>query len=242
MDGKTFRRGLLHVFFPTRCVCCNRVIPPSLEVCEACRAELPRVPAGCCPACGKPTGRCRCRRTDFVTLSPFFYTGGIQQGLLTLKRGYTHAVPFFAHEMAALVTERLGHGFDEVAAVPVSKAGLRRRGYNQSELLAAALAKELGLPFCKGALRRLFETPDQHSLPKARRRGNVFGVFEANPAIVGGKALLLVDDIMTTGATLQECGRALLLAGCREVAGVTAASTPQTNKRLGEANPPPGDA
>ncbi len=158
--------------------------------------------------------------------SPYFYEGGIKQGLLTLKRGETvHGINFFAQQMAEYIARRYGYGFDGVVYVPMTEQKIRRRGYNQSRLLARALGKKLQLPVIDGALIRLYDTVDQHKSHLRGRKGNVLGVFEADPHLVADKHLLLVDDIVTTGATINECGKMLLLAGCEEVCGITVAST-----------------
>lgn len=114
--------------------------------------------------------------------------------------------------------------FDGVVWVPMSSKKLRQRGYNQSELLARALANELGLPAWE-LLSQVRETQTQHTLTRVQRADNVRDAYRAGKAALG-KRLLLVDDIVTTGATLRACSLALYQAGARWVCGVCAASTP----------------
>lgn len=223
------KKQLLHWFCPTRCACCSKVIYPDQVLCDRCRSALPRITPDHCPACGNTKKRCTCgkvKRTAIPCCSPFYYKGCIQQGLLTLKSGDTvHGVAYFAHAMAQEVQRCYAGGWDGIVYVPVTDAKLKKRGYNQSQLLARHLSKELGIPVIDNALIRLFDTSDQHKSPFHQRKGNVFGVFDADPKLVQDKHLLLVDDIITTGATIDECAKMLYLHDAAEVYGVTVAST-----------------
>ena len=122
--------------------------------------------------------------------------------------------------MAALAKQIYGNNaFDFIACIPLTKKGKRERGYNQSELIAKEIAKQLCLPFYSTILVKLFDNRPQHKLPAAERTGNVAGVFECTePELAEGKKILLIDDIKTTGATLNECAKILLLNGAQEVA------------------------
>ena len=106
----------------------------------------------------------------------------------------------------------------------MSPKKLQQRGYNQSQLLAKALAKELGLPWWT-LLEQARETATQHDLTRAQRADNVRGAYRAR-AEAAGQRLLLVDDIVTTGATLRACAQALYEAGAQSVGAVCAARTP----------------
>jgi ComF family protein len=108
-----------------------------------------------------------------------------------------------------------------VVPVPASTARIRSRGYNQAALIAAACARSLGVPVDPLALIRLRETRSQVGLTRLERLENVVGAFAADPARVTGAAVLLVDDVYTTGATLRECLTALRAAGASEARAVT---------------------
>mgnify|MGYP002572816121 CR=1 FL=1 len=223
---KTFEK-LLKVIFPERCACCNRVIG-SGGICTDCKRALNKIEGSVCPLCGRRPKECNCRqkRHAFVRcIAPFCYQGPVSRGLKGLKfYGHRAAAGYFAREMANCVRERYqGVEFDLVVCVPLSAQRMKERGYNQSELLAAGMAKELALPFAADALQKLYDNPIQHSLTALQRRGNVLGVYEAKAAEVQGKRILLVDDIATTGATLHECAKMLCLSGAKEVYAVTAA-------------------
>ncbi|MBN2548614.1 MAG: ComF family protein [Anaerolineales bacterium] len=115
----------------------------------------------------------------------------------------------------------LGWQVDMIAPVPISPARRAQRGYNQAALLAFPLALGIGVEYTSDALEKVRETPTQVGLDGAQRRQNVAGAFEARPAIVQGKRVLIVDDVMTSGATLETCSQALVEAGACQVYGLT---------------------
>ncbi len=221
-------RRLLAVFYPERCACCRRVIPCEAAICESCRADLPVIVPPLCPHCGAAKADCTCRARRRMTervAAPFYYEGKARQAVRNLKfNRHPDAAEFLSAAMAETVRREYGAClFDTVIPVPVSQETRRRRGYNQSALLASGLASRLCLPM-EEALVKLWDAPPQRQLPADRRSGNVFGVFDRVPdADVSGRTLLLVDDIATTGATLDECAKMLKLYGAREVYAVTAA-------------------
>ncbi len=112
---------------------------------------------------------------------------------------------------------------DIVVPVPLGRKRHRDRGYNQSALLARPLALALGLPYSSRALKRKRDTRTQVGLSIEQRRKNVEGAFEAKLGLVAGKKVLLVDDVMTTGATMNAAGQALKQAGATEIIGLTMA-------------------
>lgn len=117
-------------------------------------------------------------------------------------------------------------GVDVVVPVPLHPQRLERRGYNQAALLAAVLARGVGLPLLERALVRVRNTRPQMSLGREARRANVAGAFRAVDGAVEGQRVLLVDDVCTTGATLEACADALREAGAAEVRALTLARAP----------------
>jgi ComF family protein len=108
--------------------------------------------------------------------------------------------------------------------VPLHAARLRRRGFNLATALARQVAREVGAPVAHGSLARTRDTPSQTGLGRAARRANVRGAFRARP--LDAATVWLVDDVVTTGATLEECARVLRAAGARKVVALCAARTP----------------
>ena len=136
------------------------------------------------------------------------------------------------HRLAALLWP--GVHFDVIVPVPSTRAALRQRGFNHSQLLAQELSKKLKVPVCRGALVRDEASLVQHSLNRAMRKENAqrsFGV--GSPGLVSGKRVLLVDDLITTGHTVAACGACLLQAGASEVFALCASATPTPGASTG---------
>ena len=120
--------------------------------------------------------------------------------------------------MAMNLSDRLAENTDILSWIPISSLRKLKRGYDQSQLLACAIGKELGIPVVP-VLKKIRHTPPQSSLPfAAQRRANITGAYKVkNPGALTGKRILLIDDILTTGATSSECARVLLTTGVKEV-------------------------
>ncbi|HMB52382.1 MAG TPA: ComF family protein, partial [Thermoanaerobaculia bacterium] len=236
---------LAHLLLPLPCLGCSAPLPRAatpLHLCLPCRGRLPRHRPGC-PRCGTPfpDGRrgaepcadCRRRAPAFHRfLAPWAFAPPLTHVLHQLKfrrRGDLGA------RIAAPLADWMAHfapplepRAEVVCAVPLHPWRRWRRGYNQAERIARPLAVQLGLPYA-AALRRRRATPPQTALSRERRRGNVDGAFAATRrggAGVAGRRVLLVDDVATTGATLDAAARALRAAGARRVVALAAARTP----------------
>ena len=221
--------------YPNRCCVCDEVQTSPGTLCEAC-APLrlyPAQPGARCAVCGVPNKRCVCCEDAlFTTLTfPFYYEGRVRQALHRMKfRGRTDLFLPFAREMAAALAARdlRRTDFDCVCFVPMRGADRRKRGYNQAEELAKSLGKALDLPVLP-LLEKTAKTGQQHDLPQRLRRGNILGAFEINHQLLShieGRRLLLVDDIHTSGSTLNEAAKTLLIFGAARVDCLCAAATP----------------
>ncbi|EGJ50306.1 ComF family protein [Desulfocurvibacter africanus] len=218
-----------------RCLACYGLRATDSPVCDAvlcaaCARELAPRLAGYCPSCGElyaqaddPPHLCaECLRTPKPWDSFFFhgpYAGLLKDILLAFKfrQGLGHA-----RLLQALAAEafflRGGSGLpDLLAPVPLHPRRLAWRGYNQSLELARDLAHALDRPLCHSALMRIRHTPPQARLDARTRRINLLGAFRADEAQVEGRRVLLVDDIMTTGATIEQCALVLKAAGASVV-------------------------
>ena len=135
----------------------------------------------------------------------------------------------FAAEMAEVVRREYGGlPFDCVTAVPLHKRELLDRGFNQAEKLGQALARRMGIPYAT-VLTKITATAPQKELSAVERSGNLLGVFDVC-GDVAGKTILLVDDVITTGATLDECAKMLKIFGAEEVYAVTAVAACLSNE------------
>jgi ComF family protein len=154
------------------------------------------------------------------------YGGNLRNALHRLK--YKHDIALgdlFARALVECYLE-LGWQADLIAPVPLGLARLNERGYNQAALLARPLALALALPYRPNAVKRVRETHSQVNLSTQERLANVHDAFGAQRNLVAGRAVLMVDDIATTGATLNSCASALVAAGARNVYALTVARTP----------------
>ena len=142
--------------------------------------------------------------------------------------------------MAQTCRKRYGDiEFDYVAYVPMDKKREKQRGFNQSMLLAKGIAEELNIPFGKNLLVKLYRTDVQHELNEVERKGNLLGAFDVSSAYnLEGRTVLLVDDVKTSGATLNECGKMLYLNGAERVFCLTAALV---NSKIDEKQKGEGD-
>ncbi len=203
------REGILDLLYPPKCAFCgNLVTRGDRGVCPACLRDLPR------------TGALK-RSADFVTgvTAPLYYEGIVRSAMLRYK---FNGAPARGEVYGRMIAEKLRAeektDFDIVTWAPLSSRRLRSRGYDQARLLAEAAARELGLP-CERLLRKIRHTQPQSGIdaPEARR-ANVSGVYIAEEGHrAEGKRVLLIDDIITTGATVSECARVLLLDGAESV-------------------------
>lgn len=219
--------ALLTAFFPHHCFLCDEVLPEGQLLCPECREKAPYVLPPVCEQCGRGVDVCICGGHTHAyarSISPFYHQDMVRDTMLQLKLRYDAVVADgFAEEMAEVVRREYGGiPFDMVTSVPLHKKDLHRRGFDQAAGLAKALARRMGCPYV-AALTKLTRTPPQKELTALRRRGNLLGVFDVT-AEVAGRTILLVDDVITTGSTLDECAKMLKIFGADEVYAVTAAA------------------
>jgi ComF family protein len=207
---------ILDLVYPPRCPFCGELSRGG-AICEDCLEELEQMAQGC-PICGSPRRICRCRKIggDGGLTAPFVYRGAVQKAVLGFKSsGDIEQARVFALYMAGEISKEFTAGI--VTSVPPTPRGFKKRGYDPAGLIAAELAKELGLPYIK--LLGSKNGKSQKAVEKGEARiMNVRGRFFLLPdAKAQGKKILLVDDVRTTGATLAACREVLLSAGAENV-------------------------
>ena len=210
--------AFLDLLFPPKCPFCGKVLDRQ-GICPKCEATLPWTDGA--EGLREGPGGLRCA-------APLWYEGLCREGLLRYKfQGASGLAEPLGALIAQCAAERFSGEFDTVTWVPVSRRRLRKRGYDQAELLARAACR-LWETKPERLLNKTADNPAQSGLhDAAARRANVLGVYEApEPAKIKGKRILLVDDICTTGATLAECARVLRDAGAADVVCAAAALTP----------------
>ncbi len=209
----------------------DTVLPPTDDADRI--GELTFLDDPCCAACGYPfdhqvvgiaaydmlCGSCLARRPDYATArSAFEYDDASRPMILSFKHGgRTDRLDSFAAQMQRAGRVALAEA-DALIPVPLHRLRLMKRRYNQSALLARALSKRSGVPVSTTALLRTKRTPTQGGLSAVGRRRNVSGAFSVpDKEAVKGQRLILIDDVMTTGATLSACARTLKRAGAARV-------------------------
>ena len=200
---------LLDLLYPPRCMICHRLLEPGKnEICAACDDTLPEYDGA------DPKVRF-CERC-VVT---FYYEGTFRASFLRYKfSGLRQYAGRYGKWMAVTIRDKLAGQYDLITYAPVSRKRRKERGYDQSELLCRAIAQELGMAPVR-TLEKQTDIPAQSTLHEyASRVANVSGVYApVEPEQFMGKRVLLIDDIVTTGATLSECCRVLLTAGAKSV-------------------------
>lgn len=212
MRDRTFSERLLDLVFPPRCAFCRAVGVHG--VCADCEKSLPYTSVPLCEGTG--FGRCA---------SPLLYEDAVRESLLRFKfGGVQSAAEGYGLLLARCAAEEFGGEFDTVTWVPVSRERERERGYDQAYLLARETARVWDVEPVR-LLRKVYNNAAQSGLSSAaERRGNVLGVYRAEDTEkIKGAAILLIDDIMTTGTTLGEAARVLREAGARSVVCATLA-------------------
>jgi ComF family protein len=214
---KPFFAAALDIIFPPLCHVCRNFISTAgeIHICPECRELMPPIVAPLCIVCGIPfagagtdhvCGRCS-------SSHPFKY------------RNKTH----LRRPLALLTMESLSEFIqsrrpDLIMPVPLHRKKLSSRGFNQALLLGEILSQRLKIPLDRRNLRRIRWTEPQVNLAAADRRLNVKGAFAIHEsAMVKGRRVLLVDDVLTTGSTVEECGRVLKASGAADVTVITVA-------------------
>ena len=200
---------LMELLFPPKCVLCGTLLKAGeTDLCKPCRSDAPEYPGG---------------KNKLQFLDSFaavwYYEGNVRRSILRFKfrnaRSYAGA---YGRILAMKLLREYPEGFDVLTWVPVSRLRKLRRGYDQVELLAEAVGRELGMPPVSTLRKIRNNRPQSRLKDPAARRANVLGAYRSvDGASVQGKRVLLLDDVLTTGATAGECARVLLTVGAKEV-------------------------
>jgi len=217
---------LLALIFPNRCASCGQM---GDLFCDACRQKIESVLPPLCPLCGYPSSDAhlchRCQKSPLAIdgiRSVAFFEGPLRKVMHALKYRGLHSVAEPLGNLMSLYWQNYPLPADIIIPVPLHHARLRKRGYNQAGVLAGALASEIELPLREDWLVRAKSTRAQVELDASERKENVAGAFLCRDnAALGGSQVLLIDDVCTTGATLESCSLALRQAGAGSVWGFT---------------------
>ena len=213
---------LLDLFFPPKCTLCKKLLSrEETDICHRCRALTPKIE--------KPKFR-----LSFVAgwTALWYYKDEVRLSVIRFKFGGKRSYALSYGRALAMHLQQKGFDkYDVLTYIPVAPLRKFRRSYDQVELIARAVAKELDVPLVP-TLRKIRNTPPQSGFKDvSQRRANVLGAYKIkNPDLVRSKQILLLDDVITTGATASECARVLLTAGAKEVYCAAIAAANQDKK------------
>lgn len=217
--------GLLDLAFPVRCAGCDR---PGTLLCDSCRSEVAFIdPADACPRCGAPHGRGRCTECGggqfaFATARcAALLAPPISHAVVALKDGGERRYADLLARLLAETAPECLRDADVLVPVPATPAAVRRRGFDHAADIAGRLAHLSGIR--ARSILRAAMSADQRSLGRDARFANREGAFRVPPGVCVPGRILLIDDVLTTGATLDGASRALLAAGAVEVRALAVA-------------------
>ena len=219
--------------FPAKCILCGDVISGGKLICHDCSEDGLLIRGKICRYCGIERSRCACekhRRYFERRIACVYYEKGARRGIARLKfYRHTMLARYYGQMMAVNVCSKYdGISFDYIVPVPMHPWDKIRRGYNCAQLLAAQISKDTGVPMLTDGLYKRRHTKPQKRMNGAQRTANVLDAFSTKRAdLLQDKTILLVDDVVTTGATLNECAKILRLAGARKVYAASFAAVPQ---------------
>ncbi|WP_445680661.1 ComF family protein [Radicibacter daui] len=231
---RRFGQLVLDTVLPPRCLACRQTVAEPGALCATCWSGLSFISAPLCPRCGAPqemagTGAlpCNCARRRYAQARAAVLYDDASRPLVTALKfaDRTALADLFGRWLQAAGAEMLADA-DLLVPVPLHRWRLLWRRYNQSALVATALSRRSGVQLLPDALLRPRRTRPQPGLTRAARRRNVRGAFAINERHrlrLAGCRIVLVDDVLTSGATLEECARVLLAAGAVEVRALTVA-------------------
>ncbi|MDK2799523.1 MAG: competence protein ComFC [Clostridiales bacterium] len=229
---------MLDLVFPPKCIFCNTILTPgvTLQICPECYDKIPFVQGKVCETCGQVIDTaygpekcldCRDVRHYFEkNISPCEYKGMMRDAMVRFK---FFKKRWYAKTLGQLMLKKLRKMknlpiFDIIVYTPLYKKRLSERGFNQAKLLAKVIAQELPCSLGENILLKIKDTQPQSKLTRSQRRKNIKDAFQiSDETVVKGKTVLLVDDVYTTGTTVDECSKLLKRAGAKEVYVVTTA-------------------
>ena len=223
----------IELIYPRRCPVCDKPAPFGKKICPGCIKLLKPLRDAWCEKCGKKVNSsaricadCTKRTHSFARCRSVFeypcISGSVYKFKYMGRREYSR---FYAESSVKVLGNYLALiRPDIIVSVPLSKSKMLKRGYNQASDYARELSEILNVPFCGSAVERVKNTVPMKLLSPSERQKNLKNAFKSGQNVVKSKRILLVDDIYTTGATMDACADVLLEAGAESVYGITLAS------------------
>ncbi len=226
-----FEKFIQDIFFPNRCPFCDKFVRWDKLACEECLIKLPFVNEKVCPSCGKE--QCICSNNLYYDKchTVCFYEGIAREGVIALKtKNAINAAEIFADFLSGKIACD-GEIYDMIVPVPMSNRKKAERGYNQAEEIAKFISQRTKIPLNRNILSKNDNGIEQHTLNVKERALNAKDEFFINESVkLDGKKIILCDDVITTGSTLNECARLLKGLGAQKIVGAVAATTSLKNE------------
>ncbi|MEL7649452.1 MAG: ComF family protein [Sedimentibacter sp.] len=238
---KSYFESLLEILYPEKNTCffCGTYDEEIQDryICADCEKNVRRIVPPVCLRCSKPVepdspaGLCTdCRLSSWnfeMCRSPFCYEGLIKKGIYMFKyHNKPYFYKFFGKSLAGYMKSICYTDFDLIVPVPLHRSKMRKRGFNQSKLVASYISRDFSIPMAE-VLRRIRKTPKQSEMSREERRANMEDAFslknEKMADLLKEKTVLLVDDVFTTGSTADECSKVLKQGGADKVYVITIA-------------------
>jgi ComF family protein len=227
------RSSFFALCFPAECVLCGRLQKYPEVLCEPCQERLPWIRAPWCKRCGTPFPEqwrvpicpdCRLQRPGLTRIrSLFLYETAVMQMIRQVKFSrQARPLHYFAELLNLRILQEFPRNIAALVPIPLHRTREWERTFNQSALLARYVSELSGIP-ARNLLRRTKRTPAQTSLSGQARRRNLQGAFRLKRKLTIPRSVILIDDVVTTGATLESCAAVLRKAGVRRVYGLTIA-------------------
>lgn len=218
LEKTLIKRFILDLFYPNRCPCCDCFINWRKNLCEPCMDKLEVINNELCLGCGKAPCKCDNGIKFDKVYACYYYEGIAAEGIISLKKG--NNLNYGIHIGEQLV-KLLQQGedlsqFDYIVAVPMSKKKIKKRGYNQAEVIARIISAGTGIPYNNKILTREHTDIEQHSLNVKERMANVLQ-YNIKDIDLSNRKILLCDDVLTTGSTARRCSDLLKTKGADTV-------------------------
>ncbi len=222
-----FLNFLLTFIYPKTCMSCNTLLNynSKLELCDKCAEDFEPYKGNRCVNCDRPmenTGECSICKSEKLYFDRGYcvypYDGAVRKAILNFKfKNMALYYIYLGSKMTEYYFNYIMDEYDYITAVPIHKKKLKNREYNQAELLAEYIAEQTNLEYCP-ILKRIVNTKSQNALNKKERMDNIKNAFIINKSIdVKNKSILIIDDIFTTGTTINECSKILKKSGAFKV-------------------------
>lgn len=231
MQSRFFTTGwkLVDLLFPPCCAGCGQW---GERYCISCISKTKLIQGSKCSICGEPSSskeesickRCRAKTVYFTAVRSWaYFEDPLQKAIHKLKYKSDRSLGEVLAKPLITQLKKYSWEIDLITAIPLDVKRLKERGYNQSVYLAKPISWETGIKYNGSSVKRIKQTRSQVGLSRNERTYNMAEAFSADSKVVGGRSVLLIDDVITTGATINACAKALIEAGANQVFGLTLA-------------------